>query len=287
MSEFRRWSIIILISFSLIVFLPRPVPAPPFAGGFKLGPPFALDQNLTLVDAVVDIEVTSDVQDEDFHYYTNMDGVYYIQSTYTGNYSIAYPLLSATNPHILSSQVEFFWNGQQIQYLVLNSSDLEFNNYIDPNDFSWFLDQDIPTAVFNSTIVSDTESILGMSLSCHVEGWGNFFQISYWVDTDDFWIPYSTQTVSLIVNNYEFLDDFEYTPHENLTVSTSGNAKVGRWSLSTYSFEAKEVGFTCEQYEYHLPYFEPSIEPQILLVVIVLLGVTTFAAYRLHKEKRV
>ncbi len=130
-----------LISFCLVTTLPHPVSAPPTIGTFRLGPPIALDLNLTLLIADVDIEVNTVLQDEDYHYYTNMEGVYHISSTYTGNYSIAFPLPSQYPGEVLSSQTEIFMNGQQIQYLVLNASDLEINTYLDPNDFNWFLDR--------------------------------------------------------------------------------------------------------------------------------------------------
>ena len=284
MLEIRRWSVFLLISFCLVITLPHPVSAPPITSTFRLGPPIALDQNLTLHTADVDIEVNTVLQDEDYYYYTNMEGVYYIQSTSTGNYSIAFPLPSQYPGQVISSQTEIFMNGQQIQYQVYNSSDLEFNTYLDPNDFDWFLDREVPTAVFNSTILSDSESILGISLSCHLEGWGNFFGFSYWVDTDDFWIPYSIQSVRLIVNNFEYLDQFEFIPLENLTTTISGDAQVGRWFLDSNDFGENEVGFRCQQYEYNLPTYGNPIEQYGFLVpVIILVSIVVIAYAYLRK----
>ncbi len=128
--------------------------------------------------------------------------------------------------------------------------------------------------------MSDSESILEISLSCHLEGWGNFFGFNYWVDTDNFWIPYSIQNISFIVNNYEYLDQFEFIPLEDLTTTISGNAQVGRWFLDSYDFMENEVGFRCQQYEYNLPTYGFPIEQYVLLILVIILAGIVVIAYR-------
>ncbi len=278
-----RIIIIVLISSVFLISTPNPVEAPPVWTYFRIGAPIDIENNMSMsmVNITIDITPTTN-DDEDYLFSAKLNGTYKFISTNNGAHLIAFPLPSG---FVVESNTYFFLDGVAVDFQSENATTVAQSYHLSAQ-LADFFHPHMQLAILNLTFPEETEASLDVSLDVLINGPGNDFILSYWVDMYDCYFDRPDQTIDLNVELVVWRDDFWFIPEQNLVQLNTSTSRTGTWHITDWVTE-NEVAVQFHNYDYVLPSFnwtDPlrSWLPQIVVIVIVVLIIAGLAHKFLH-----
>ncbi|MFW9848120.1 MAG: hypothetical protein ACFFF4_03215 [Candidatus Thorarchaeota archaeon] len=262
-----RIVILLIISFGFLVSAPVPVEAPPAWTYFKIGAPIDMENNLSMSKANITIDVTPTTnEDEDYLFSVEVNGTYIITSTNDGAHLIAVPLPMR---FVIESSTEFFLDGESVDFQAMKAATVSQSYHLSAQLADFFL-PDMQLAILNLTFPQETEITLDVSLDILIDGWGNDFILSYWVDMYDCYFDWPSQTIDLKVELTTGRDDFWFIPEQNMDEVTTATLRSAKWVLTDWITD-NEVAVQFHNYDYVLPTFDSTDPIRFWLLPIVVI----------------